>query len=54
MTNTVFFWNKLKHICHTEINIVQTKTPFQQHISSTSKQLDMKTKPQLLPLHFSA
>lgn len=50
MTNTVLLWNKLKHICHTEINSVQTKTPFQQHISPTSKQLDMKTKPHLMPL----
>lgn len=54
MTNTVLFWNELKHICHTEINSVQTKTPFQQHISPTSKQLDMKTKPHLMPLTFRA
>lgn len=53
MTNPAFFWNKLKHICRTEINIVQTKTPFQQHVSPTSKQLDMKTKLQLIPLSFS-
>lgn len=54
MTNMVLFWNKLKHICHTEINSVQTKTPFQQHKSPTSKQLDMKTKPHLMPLTFRA
>lgn len=54
MTNTAFLWNKLKHICHMEINTVQTKTPSQQHMPSTSKQLDVETKPQLTPLSFSA
>lgn len=50
MTSTAFFWNQLKHIYHTEINTVQTKTAFQQHMPSTSKQLDVEIKLQLMPL----
>lgn len=53
MTDSVFFWNELKRICHAEINIVQTKKPFQQRISPTSKQLDMKTRARLMPLSLS-